>query len=134
MKKIAFIISAASPESEDGYMSRLRDKYRPVFQELLLRGLEGRLEAYDSEERVDWRQYRMLIPSPALEYAANHQALLAWLARVEKIKTTEVQNPVQVIRWNTHKSYLIDLEHQGEFSIVRNVFPLKCNICCQSAN
>ena len=91
MKKIAFIISAASPESEDGYMSRLRDKYRPVFQELLLRGLEGRLEAYDSEERVDWSQYRMLIPSPALEYANNYPALLAWVANMETARIAAIE-------------------------------------------
>ena len=113
MQKIAFITSTISEEKE---ISSLRDKYRPVFEELLLRGLEGSLEAYDSEEPVDWSQYSMLIPSPALEYtgAHNYQALLSWLAKLETQQNSVLQNPAPVIRWNTHKSYLLALEQRGE--------------------
>ena len=112
MQKIAFITSTISEERE---LSSLRDKYRPVFEELLLRGLEGSLEAYDSEEPLDWSQYSMLIPSPALEYSINYPALLAWLSRLEEEKQELLQNPTPVIRWNTHKSYLLSLEQRGEF-------------------
>lgn len=113
MKKIAFIISAPGPQYEEQCMSRLREKYRPVFEELLQRGLEASLEAYDSEERMDWSQYCMLIPSPALEYSHNYQALLSWLASLETMEKSLVQNPTQVIRWNSHKSYLLALEQLG---------------------
>ena len=119
MKKIAFIISALSPQHEERYMSSLQDKYRPVFEELHQRGLEGRLEAYNSQESVDWSQYCMLVPSPALEYtgAINYQALLSWLARLETGKMSVLQNPPEVIRWNSHKSYLLDLQQLGEFEM-----------------
>ena len=119
MTRIAFIISAVSPQSEDRHMASLREKYRPVFEELLQRGVEGRLEAFDSQEGVDWSQYSMLIPSPALEYtgATNYQALLSWLARLDTQQKSLLQNPGDVIRWNTHKSYLLDLEHRGELEM-----------------
>ena len=98
-------------------MSSLQDKYRPVFAELRLRGLEGRLVAYDSEEPVDWGQYSMLVPSPALEYTHNYPALLAWLTRLEERQQEVLQNPIPVIRWNSHKSYLIALQQLGEIWI-----------------
>ena len=115
MTRIAFIISAVSPQSEERHMASLREKYRPVFEMLLQRGVEGRLEAFDSQEGVDWSQYSMLIPSPALEYSHNYPALLAWLTRLEEVKEDLLQNPTPVIRWNTHKSYLLALEQRGEF-------------------
>ena len=121
MKKIAFIISAPGPQYEEQCMSRLQEKYRPVFEELLQRGLEASLEAYDSEESLDWSQYCMLIPSPALEYSHNYQALLSWLASLETMEKSLVQNPTQVIRWNSHKSYLLALEQLGEVPIFRNL-------------
>ena len=132
MTKIGFIISALSPQYEEQDLSSLQDKYRPVFEELLQRGLEGRLvDWYDREESVDWSQYSMLIPSPALEYTGAHsyQALLSWLARLETENKSVLQNPPEVIRWNTHKSYLLDLEQLGEFDIFRNegiIFLVKC--------
>ena len=114
MQKIGFITSTIS---EEQYVSSLQDKYRPVFAELRLRGLEGSLVAYDSEEPVDWGQYSMLVPSPALEYAHNYPALLSWLTRLEERQQEVLQNPIPVIRWNSHKSYLIALQQLGEIWI-----------------
>ena len=114
MQKIGFITSTIS---EEHYVSSLQDKYRPVFAELRLRGLEGSLVAYDSEEPVDWGQYSMLVPSPAMEYTHNYPALLSWLTRLEEGQQEVLQNPIPVIRWNSHKSYLIALQQLGEIWI-----------------
>ena len=45
------------------------------------------------------------------DYAENYDEFLSWLDRVEDEVT--VVNPVPVLRWNSHKRYLLDLERAG---------------------
>jgi len=58
-----------------------------------------------------WQHFGLAWIRTPWDYAQRHGEFLAWLDAVEDQVT--VVNPVPVLRWNSHKSYLLDLEHAG---------------------
>jgi glutathione synthase/RimK-type ligase-like ATP-grasp enzyme len=64
-----------------------------------------------SDETIDWSAYDLAIVRTAWDYTADRDAFLAWAERAAEV--TRVENPPDVLRWNTHKSYLLELEDRG---------------------
>ncbi len=60
---------------------------------------------------VDWSAYDLAVVRTPWDYTADRAAFLAWAERTSL--QVEVHNPPDVLRWNTHKSYLIELEERG---------------------
>ena len=60
---------------------------------------------------VDWSAFSLCIIRSAWDYHYHRNAFLAWAEHVAH--TSILRNPLPVIRWNTHKAYLHDLEHRG---------------------
>lgn len=60
---------------------------------------------------VDWAAYDLVLLRSTWNYIERLPEFLAWAERVAAVTT--LLNPVDVVRWNTDKRYLADLEAAG---------------------
>lgn len=60
---------------------------------------------------VDWSRFGIVVVRSTWDYHRNRPAFLRWTRRVARL--TQLQNPRDVLRWNTDKRYLRDLERKG---------------------
>lgn len=82
----------------------------PLAAALESAGLTGRVLAWD-EPGVDWSAARMTVFRSAWNYPLHRDAFLAWAEATARV--SKLWNPLAIVRWNSHKSYLLDLEQQG---------------------
>ncbi len=61
---------------------------------------------------VDWTQYEQVIIRSCWGYHKQVEAFHAWLDKLAKCGVV-VHNPPDIIRWNSHKKYLFDLQDRG---------------------
>lgn len=105
MSDRADILLATAAEALD----RLED------EELLVEALAARgrraVPALWTDPAVDWESARMVIIRYAFDYTQDRDGFLAWAEKVEA--TTSLYNPSAVLRWNSHKGYLRELEADG---------------------
>lgn len=64
-----------------------------------------------SDLAVDWSRYDAVVIRTTWDYQERIAEFLAWAERVGA--QTRLLNPPAVVRWNTHKSYLRELEREG---------------------
>ena len=74
-------------------------------------GLSDRADWVAWNGEVDWSRYELAWVRTPWDYAEHHDEFLGWLDRTED--RLVVANPVPVLRWNSHKRYLLDLERAG---------------------
>ncbi|WP_297084724.1 RimK family alpha-L-glutamate ligase [uncultured Demequina sp.] len=80
-------------------------------EELLLPHLpEAELAAWD-DPAVDWAAYEVVLLRSPWNYTEHLDAFLAWAERVSQV--SRLHNPLETIRWNTDKRYLLDLAGRG---------------------
>ena len=60
---------------------------------------------------VDWSAARVTVIRSPWDYVDHLDEFLDWAARVNE--STELWNPLELVRWNTHKAYLLDLAARG---------------------
>jgi glutathione synthase/RimK-type ligase-like ATP-grasp enzyme len=77
-------------------------------------GLDARLAAWD-DAAVEWSAFGACVLRSTWNYHLSPGDFLSWMERVDAV--TRVWNPVEMVRWNSHKSYLLELSQQG-FSTV----------------
>jgi glutathione synthase/RimK-type ligase-like ATP-grasp enzyme len=77
---------------------------------LRARGAEAVQPCWDDPE-VPWDAFDLVAVRTTWDYAPRREEFLAWADDVAR--TTTVCNPAHVLRWNTHKGYLIELEERG---------------------
>ncbi|TFV65666.1 UNVERIFIED_ORG: hypothetical protein E4P37_09145 [Bacillus sp. AZ43] len=70
-------------------------------------GLAVDLVRWD-DPAVDWTGYDLAVVRSCWDYAWRLEEFLGWAAGVPRLR-----NPVEVLRWNTDKTYLRDLEAAG---------------------
>ncbi len=68
------------------------------------RGISAEAVVWD-DPAVDWEAYDLAVIRSAYDYAQRHDEFLEWAAKVPRLV-----NPLNVLEWNTDKSYLRDLE------------------------
>ncbi len=73
-------------------------------------GLEARPVIWD-DAAVDWRTVRLALVRNTWDSHLRRDAFVAWAGKVDRL--TRLHNPADVLRWNTHKHYLKDLEAKG---------------------
>ena len=73
-------------------------------------GIEAVPAIWDDPE-VDWSRFDLVVIRTTWDYDERRDEFVDWAQRVETV--TELQNPADVVRWNTHKGYLIELEERG---------------------
>ena len=84
---------------------------RLLHDELRRRGIDAIPAVWD-DEGVEWRRFdRIVIRSP-WDYHLAPRRFAAWLDRVEGSGRPCV-NPLNIVRWNLHKRYLLELEARG---------------------
>jgi glutathione synthase/RimK-type ligase-like ATP-grasp enzyme len=60
---------------------------------------------------VDWSNATVTMLRSPWDYVHHLDEFLGWAERVST--RSELWNPLQLLRWNTHKSYLLDLQGRG---------------------
>jgi glutathione synthase/RimK-type ligase-like ATP-grasp enzyme len=85
----------------------LDDDERSLIRALDTCGLAAEPRVWD-DPSIRWDDCRLVVVRSTWDYSDRRDAFLEWCAGVPR-----VLNPVPVIRWNTDKTYLRDLEAAG---------------------
>ena len=64
------------------------------------------------QEDADWGAYDAVVIRSTWDYTQDVGAFVAWAERVEA-SGAQLYNSADVVRWNSHKGYLIELEERG---------------------
>lgn len=75
---------------------------------LAARGVAASQQVWD-DPSIDWRAFDAVLIRTTWDYQEKRDAFVAWAERVPVL----LHNPAAIVRWNTHKSYLRDLERRG---------------------
>mgnify|MGYP002631143676 CR=1 FL=1 len=81
---------------------------RPLHEELA-RHVGLARPAWD--EDLDWSQFDGVLIRTTWDYADRVQDFVSWAEHVSRV--SRLFNPVEVVRWNTDKTYLRELEQRG---------------------
>lgn len=84
--------------------------------QLLLRafsalGLDAEPAVWSSDE-VIWETFDAIVIRSCWDYHRRYGEFRAWIERLDASRLP-VFNPIRVVEWNSHKSYLVDLERRG---------------------
>jgi len=82
----------------------------PLAAALRHRGVTVAAPSWRSTE-VDWSACDMAVVRTVWDYIDARDEFIAWAERVGQV--TDLWNRPDVLRWNTHKSYLLELEERG---------------------
>jgi hypothetical protein len=100
--RVAFATSSALPDSTEDDRSAIR--------ELAGRGVQAVPTVWD-DPSASWSDFSAVIIRSTWDYCKDRQRFLHWVDRIGK--ETVVWNPPELVRWNSHKSYLVDLADDG---------------------
>ena len=89
---------------------RTRGETRPLVDALLAAGVAASDHPWDDAE-VDWAAADLVAVRTPWDYTDRRAEFLAWAAGVDA--ATALQNPLEVLRWNSHKAYLVELAAAG---------------------
>ncbi|MGE0143477.1 MAG: RimK family alpha-L-glutamate ligase [Planctomycetota bacterium] len=82
----------------------------PLHEALRDRGVTFERPCWE-DEGIDWQTFDAVLIRTPWNYQEKQPKFVAWAEHVAKV--TRIFNPAQVVRWNTHKSYLRDLGAAG---------------------
>jgi glutathione synthase/RimK-type ligase-like ATP-grasp enzyme len=111
MKEIALATYKEAPKLADGEQL--------LCQELKRRGYAAEETPWDGEN-VNWIRYDQVILRATWNYHTRLSQFSSWLEQLKK-DGVNLWNPIEVLRWNTDKHYLKDLEEKG-VAIIPTVF------------
>lgn len=98
------------PPNPNAYARNILEEDRILSEAFGARGCEvSRVDWADTT--IDWRAFDAIVIRQAWDYFDRLDEFRAWLDRVEPC--TRVVNPVEVIRWNCDKRYLVELAAAG---------------------
>lgn len=83
---------------------------QPLHRALEARGVTVLRPAWDDPE-FRWAAVDACLIRTTWDYAERHREFVAWAERAQR--ETALFHPAPVVRWNTHKRYLRDLEEAG---------------------
>jgi hypothetical protein len=82
----------------------------PLREALRDRGLTVATWAWD-DPAIDWSGARLVLLRATWNYYVDRDAFLRWAASTAEVSA--LHNPLDVVAWNTHKRYLLDLARSG---------------------
>ncbi len=88
----------------------LDDDLQPLLAALHAAGVHADIRAWD-DPTVAWSRYAIVLLRSPWDYTMRLAEFLAWCERIAEITT--LLNPLDVVRWNTDKRYLAQLEAIG---------------------
>jgi glutathione synthase/RimK-type ligase-like ATP-grasp enzyme len=71
---------------------------------------------------VDWSSFDAVLVRTVWDYFQHYAAFLAWLDKLDQLGVSTI-NDTRLIRWNSEKRYLLDIEQQGVPIIPTRVAP-----------
>ncbi|MET0891952.1 MAG: hypothetical protein ABWY01_00095 [Pseudoxanthomonas sp.] len=102
MKTIALVTAvAATGHDED---------LAPLLAACNAAGLRARIVAWD-DATVSWGRFDLALLRSPWDYTERLGEFLAWCGRAQQV--TALLNPLEVVRWNTDKHYLAELQAAG---------------------
>src|SRR5687767_1634985 len=94
------------------------DDLAPLLEACAQAGLLARAIAWD-DATVSWRRFDAVLLRSPWDYTERLVEFLGWCDHVQQ--STRLLNPHSVVRWNTDKHYLAELEAAG-MPVVPTVF------------
>jgi hypothetical protein len=82
----------------------------PLAAALAAAGIEAQVLGWD-DPGAEWSGARLTVFRSSWNYPQHRDAFLDWAERVTAV--SELWNPLPVVRWNSHKRYLLDLAERG---------------------
>jgi glutathione synthase/RimK-type ligase-like ATP-grasp enzyme len=82
----------------------------PLLQALRAAGLSAEVLAWD-DPKAPFARARFTCLRATWNYPEDPEGFLRWAERTASVSA--LHNPLSVVRWNLHKSYLLDLERAG---------------------
>jgi glutathione synthase/RimK-type ligase-like ATP-grasp enzyme len=82
----------------------------PLVPALRERGIDVALPVWRDPE-VEWERFDAVVVRSVWDYFDHQEEFVAWAERVGAV--TRLLNTPEVLTWNSHKSYLRDLESKG---------------------
>lgn len=73
-------------------------------------GMATEVAVWD-DPAVDWAAAPVTVVRSVFDYHLRHAEFISWVDQVEPV--TSLYNPPDIIRWNSHKSYLLQLAQDG---------------------
>ena len=99
MLKVALATSSRWPQ--------LAPEEATLLPELAARGVDA-VPAVWSDPTIDWLQFDRVVIRSCWDYHRRLDEFLRWIEAVPSLR-----NPAEVVRRNSHKSYLLELEQKG---------------------
>lgn len=69
------------------------------------------VEIHPWDEPLDWSGFGLAVVRTTWDYWARSEEFAAWAERTARLTT--LRNPVEVLLWNSHKGYLVELAAAG---------------------
>lgn len=82
----------------------------PLCRSFEAAGIEAEIRAWD-DPAASWSDAGISVLRSCWNYPRQVDRFLAWAERTARV--TALWNPVEVVRWNVHKGYLLELERAG---------------------
>jgi len=82
----------------------------PLRQALARRGVVAETRAWDDRD-VPWGTARACVIRSTWNYVQRHEQFLLWAERCAAL--TRLVNSLEVVQWNVHKGYLVELAERG---------------------
>ena len=98
-RNVAFATCSKRPE--------LTDDDQLAVKVLARRGIRATPALWDSTA-VDWRLFDAVVIRSTWDYCQRYESYLSWIDLLENLGVP-LWNPIDVIRWNSEKTYLCDL-------------------------
>ncbi|NEE03214.1 ATP-grasp domain-containing protein [Phytoactinopolyspora halotolerans] len=88
-------------------LAELDDDDRLLLRPLADRGIDAVPAVWD-DPAVDWSSFDLAVLRSTWDYTSRRDAFVSWASSVPRLL-----NPAEVVRWNTDKRYLRELEDAG---------------------
>jgi len=95
---------------------------RPLADVLARQGHQVAAAIWD-DPAVDWSWFDVALLRSTWDYFHRRDEFLAWAERAAA--ATRLLNPIALVRWNSHKSYLIELGRRGAEVIPTEIVPAR---------
>lgn len=90
--------------------SKIDEDEAPLLAALAARAVEARFVPWDADG-VDWSTFSHVVLRSTWNYVRQSERFLSWVDHVGR--ATRLHNAPEVVRWNAHKRYLLELEAAG---------------------
>ncbi len=120
-KSMSLHVAIASYYSTGAYDANTIDEDALLSDLLTEMGISHQIHPWSSPE-VDWSSFTHVLIKSTWDYFDFYPEFLVWLDKLE-VLGVQVLNEVPTLRWNSSKTYLMEIESQGFPCIAGKVLP-----------